>query len=203
MISSIVIFLFLLNPFGLFLYLGPVMKSLTNREFREVLLKASIISFMIFLVFAVLQDFLFDFIFDINFNSFRVFGGIIIFSIAYLFIMKGEKAFIQLKGSLMEIANQVALPYMVGAATISLVILMSEKFTLSLTILMLAIILAINHMIIMGMKFLRESLETRKHELVFDRMMDLLLRLNGFFLGAMGIDMVVSGIFNLSLLNGF
>src|SRR6056297_3359290 len=130
MISTILSFLFLLNPFALFLFLSPIMKSLTHREFINVLYKASIISFGIFLFFAVAKELLFEDVFNIHFESFKIFGGVIIFSIAYLFIMKGEQVFLQMKGNLSELANQVVLPYMVGAATISLVVIMFDKFNL-------------------------------------------------------------------------
>lgn len=176
------------------------MKSLTRREFIDVLSKASVISFGIFLFFAIAKELLFEHVFNIHFESFKIFGGIIIFSIAYLFIMNGERAFIQLKGNLHELANQVVLPYMVGAATISLVVIMFDRFNLWRTILLLFVILLINFLVIVGLKLFRDLLENKRQEFVFDRFMNVFLRLNGFFLGAIGVNMILSG---LDELNGF
>ncbi len=193
MISTILSFLFLLNPFALFLYFSPIMKSLTHKDFVSILYKASVISFGIFLFIAIAKELLFEHVFNIHFESFKIFGGIIIFSIAYLFIMNGERTFIQLKGGLHEVANQVVLPYMVGAATISLVVVMFDKFNLWRTILLLFVILLINFLIIICLKLFRDLLETKRQEFVFDRFMNIFLRLNGFFLGAIGVNMVLTG----------
>jgi multiple antibiotic resistance protein len=144
MIQTIAEFLVLLSPFALFLYLRPVMLELSHKDFIIVLLKATTISFVIFFIFLISGDFIFRQILNINFESFRIFGGIIIFSIAYLFIMKGQKAFFHLKGSLDNLASEIALPFFVGAATISLTILVGNRFSIIIGVILLAIILSIN-----------------------------------------------------------
>ncbi len=197
MIAAIFSFLVMLNPFALFLYLKPVMKDLSDGDFRAVFLKASIISFCVFLVFLIFGDLIFQQIFRINFESFRIFGGIVLFSFAYIFIVQGKKAFIQIKGDLHDLASEIALPFMVGAGTISLTIVMSEQLELWQGILALALIMFINFIIIMGLKQIRHRMSSKNIQSAFDKNMELLLRINGFFLGAIGIDMVVTGISNL------
>lgn len=49
----------------------------------------------------------------------------------------------------------------------------------------------------MGMKKIRGSMRSKNIQIAFDKNMELLLRINGFFLGAIGIDMIVTGISNL------
>ena len=197
MIAAIFSFLVMLNPFALFLYLRPVMNDLSDTDFRAVFLKASTISFSIFLVFLLLGDVVFEQIFRINFESFRIFGGIVLFSFAYIFIVQGKKAFIQIKGDLHDIASEIALPFMVGAGTISLTILMSQQLRLWQGALSLFLIMLVNFVMIMGLKQLRSGTRSRKVQMAFDKNMELLLRINGFFVGAIGIDMVVTGISNL------
>lgn len=197
MIAAILSFLVMLNPFALFLYLKPVMKDLSDADFRSVFLKASIISFSIFLVFLLFGDVVFQKVFRINFESFRIFGGIVLFSFAYIFIVQGKKAFIQIKGDLHDLASEIALPFMVGAGTISLTVLMAEELQLWQGILSLFLIMLINFVIIMGLKQIRRGMRSKQVQLAFDKNMELLLRINGFFLGAIGIDMVVTGISNL------
>lgn len=199
MIQTIAEFLVLLSPFALFLYLRPVMKELSNQEFVKVLLKATIISFVIFFIFLASGDIIFRHVLNINFESFRIFGGIIIFSIAYLFIMKGQKAFFHLRGSLDDLAAEIALPFLVGAATISLAILMGEKFSVGMGSILLSIILAINFFSILFLKYLRDRIEKKKFKVAFDKNMEVLLRLNGFFIGAIGINMIIRGIDTLYL----
>jgi multiple antibiotic resistance protein len=197
MLAAILSFLVMLNPFALFLYLKPVMGGLSDTDFRGVFLKASIISFSIFLVFLLLGDIVFQKVFRINFESFRIFGGIVLFSFAYMFIVQGKKAFIQIKGDLHDLASEIALPFMVGAGTISLTVLMSEQLVLWQGVVSLFLIMLINFVFIMGMKQIRRSMRSKRVQQAFDKNMELLLRINGFFLGAIGIDMVVTGIQNL------
>lgn len=197
MIAAIVSFLVMLNPFALFLYLKPVMKDLSDTDFRTVFLKASSISFCIFLVFLLFGDVVFQKVFRINFESFRIFGGIVLFSFAYIFIVQGKKAFIQIKGDLHELASEIALPFMVGAGTISLTILMAGQLKLWEGVISLLVVMLVNFLVIMGLKQLRSGMRSKKVQTAFDKNMELLLRINGFFVGAIGIDMIVSGISNL------
>lgn len=194
MLQTLIEFLVLLSPFALFLYLKPIMKDLSHREFLIVLLKANIISYIIFFIFLASGDFIFNNVLNIRFESFRIFGGIIIFSIAYLFIMKGQRGFFQLKGSLDDLAAEIALPFLVGAATISLTILMSHKFSLLTGSILLFCILAINFIVILLLKYLRDRITKQKFKIAFDKNLEILLRLNGFFIGAIGINMVIRGI---------
>ncbi|GHA61845.1 MarC family protein [Pontibacter akesuensis] len=197
MIAVILSFLVMLNPFALFLYLKPVMNDLSDADFRAVFLKASMITFFIYLVFLLFGDIVFQKVFRINFESFRIFGGIVLFSFAYIFIVQGKKAFIQIKGDLHDLASEIALPFMVGAGTISLTILMSEQLVLWQGVVSLVLIMLINFGIIMGLKQIRRGMRSKSVQTAFDKNMELLLRINGFFLGAIGVDMVVTGISNL------
>lgn len=197
MLSMIIAFLVMLNPFAMFIYLGPVMRELSHKDFMKVLFKASFISFCIFLFFLLIGDILFEKIFQINFESFRIFGGIVIFSLSYFYIVKGQKALIHMMESLDDLASEIALPFMVGAGTISLTLLMSHHYVLINSIIALMIILGVNYLFILGLKAIKDTIEKKKFRIAFDKNMEILLRLNGFFLGAIGINMIVTGIKNL------
>lgn len=194
MISAILAFLAMLNPFALYLYLRPTMKDLPFGEYSEALIKAGMISLSIFLLFAVLKTFIFSTILNIDFASFRIFGGIIVFTFAFLFIARGQKAFIQLKGNVDELASEIALPYMVGAGTISLSIIIRQDYGLFAAGWMLVVIMAINVATVIGLHAIRVSLEHRPSRKAFDYVMEILLRISGFFLGAIGVNMVLEGL---------
>jgi multiple antibiotic resistance protein len=200
MFSTIIAFLAMLNPFALFLYLSPLMKELEHKTFLKVLAKASIISLIICIAFFFIGTFIFESILQIHFESFRIFGGIIIFSFAYLFIVKGQKAFITLKTDLDDLASEIALPFMVGAGTISLSILINEKLSISNGLIALLIIFIINFLFIYILKFIRGEISKSKFRKAFDKNMEILLRINGFLVGAIGIDMIITGINNLFIL---
>lgn len=200
MLSSIIEILVMLNPFALFLYLEPIRKDLTHKSFMLVIFKATLISFFICLVFFFSGDVIFRRVFMIDFESFRIFGGIIIFSYAYFFIVKGQKALIMIKENLDDLASEIALPFMVGAGTISLSILLSQKHTMWIGALSLFIIFSVNFLVLFFLKKFRDSIEGKKFKTAFDKNMEVLLRLNGFFIGAIGINMVLTGIQNMFVL---
>lgn len=197
MINEIIAFLVMLNPFALFIYLQPIMKELESKDFKNVLFKASIISFLVFVAFLVVGDFIIKDLFQINIDSFRIFGGIIIFSMAYLYIVRGERALIVMKEDLDDLASEIALPFMVGSGTISLTILMNQNLSYTKGIIALFIILVLNYFIILSLKCFRDQISKSKFRVAFDKNMIILMRIVGFFIGAIGINMILSGIKNL------
>jgi multiple antibiotic resistance protein len=197
MLKTILSFIVMMNPFALFLYLTPIMKELKDKDFLVVLTKANIISYVIILFFILTGDFIFNSLFRIEFNSFRIFGGIVIFSFAYYYIVKGQKALIQLRGSLDDLAAEIAMPFMVGAGTISIAIIAAEEHTIMENMLLLPLILIINFTIIIGLKKIRDHIMQKRLRVAFDKSMGIFLRLTGFFVGAIGIDMILIGIQNL------
>jgi multiple antibiotic resistance protein len=196
MIAAIIAFLVLLNPFALFIYLQPVMRELSEKDFHKVLFKASLISFFIFALFVIAGDLIFQKVFQINFEAFRIFGGIIIFTLAYLFIIQGKKSLIAMKENLDDLASEIALPFMVGAGTISLCIVMSNKFSIPKGILLLSIIMVVHYIIIFLLVKIRK-LFGPELRIAFDKNMEIALRLNGLFVGAIGVNMIIVGISSL------
>jgi multiple antibiotic resistance protein len=194
MISAIIAYLVLLNPFALFLYLEPLMLDLSNRQFNIVLVKATIISFMITLIFFLFGDYLFQNILKIDIESMRILGGIVLFSFAYFNIVKGRKGFIQMKENLTDLASEIALPFMIGAGTLSLTIMMRHQLPFWIGVLSLLIIFSFNHIFVMLLKAFKDQISKRKFKVAYDKNMQILLRINGFIVGAVGIDMIVTGI---------
>jgi multiple antibiotic resistance protein len=196
MMASAVAFLVLLNPFALFIYLQPVMRELPTRDFLRVLFRASFISFMIFFFFSLTGEYIFKSILQINFEAFRLFGGIVFFSFAYIYIIHGKKSLIELKENLYDLASEIALPFMVGAATLSLSIIIGHKYSIANTAFILTFIMLVNFAIIATLMGIRAAMSA-KMKVAFDKTMELALRLNGFFVGAIGLNMVITAIDNI------
>ena len=195
--ASIIGFLIMLNPFALFLYLQPVMKDLEHKLFLKVLAKATFISGAIFFLFMVTGDLVFRKVFLIHFDSFRIFGGIVLFSFAYLYIVKGQKALVHMKEDLDDLASEIALPFMVGAGTISLSVILGTNYKVWFATILLVIVLIVKFIIILLLKRLKENLDRKRFRVAFDKVMEMLMRLMGFFLGSIGVNMIVVGIRNL------
>lgn len=191
--SIAIAFLVMLNPFALFVFLDPLRRNMEGMHFNRMLLRASMNSLMVFLVFYLLGDALFTKVFQINFDSFRIFGGIIIFTLAYRYIIISRKALIQFKQNINDLSIDVSVPFMVGAGTISLSILMGETaHQWFVGVFALVGVVALNHLIIISLGHARRLLSKRPD--MFDIYMDAVMRINIFFIGAIGIDMVITGI---------
>jgi len=196
MLKAIIGFLVLLNPFALYVYLQPVSRALDTWSFMKVLIRASLISFGIFVLFALAGEHIFTEIIQIRFESFRIFGGIVFFVIAVMYIVQGRKAIIQLEEDLYDLANTIALPFMVGAGTISYSVIIGHRFMPLRATVMLFAIMAITVACIFGLISLRRVF-TARLKIAFDKMMSIAMRLMGFFVGAIGVDMIITGIDNL------
>jgi multiple antibiotic resistance protein len=193
-LQLIVAFIILLNPFALFLYLKDVMDKLTYKDFIRVLVKATTISFLLCMLFATFGDRIFMDVFHINFQSFRIFGGIVIFSFAFLYIVTGHKTMIRANNSLDEIANELAMPFMVGAGVISVSVLMGHNHSYLMSSVQIGISLVVNLLIILLLHWLKVFISVKVSREAFEKVMSVVVRLLGFMLGAIGIDMIISGI---------
>jgi multiple antibiotic resistance protein len=186
--------LILLNPFALFLYMKGIMASLRHRVFLWVLFRASLISFFIYYFFALVGEWVFSNVFRIDFESFKVFGGLVLFYHAFVFIIKGGESMITLKGSLDELAAEIALPFIVGAGSISVCILIGNENNAAVTALQIAGALVVNYVVIIALKAAREFTKRKIDKDVFDKYMAILVRVIGFMVGAVGVDLVLHSI---------
>ena len=194
MVAAIVALLVMMNPFAIFIYMDPIMKSLHHRGFLMVFVKATAISFFVLLFFFLVGEVFFKNVLQINFDSFRIFGGIVVFSFAYLFIVSGRKAIIMMKENLDDLASEIAIPFIVGMGSISLIILFSKKLSVIEGIITVSAVLSANFIIILLLKLLRDKLPGKKLKVAFDKNMQVLMRIMGFFIGAIGIDLIIKGI---------
>lgn len=194
MLELIISFIAILNPFALFIYTLPLKKEQYLGDYISILVRASLISFIIFSLFALSGDAIFTRVLNVDFNSFRIFGGLVLIGFALSFIVQGKESFITTKGELSKLASEVALPFMVGAGTITLSIVLGRRLGATNSVLALALIMSLNLAIILALAVFRQKLRPAKMQEVLDKNLEILLRLNGFVVGAFGVDLVVSGV---------
>ncbi len=197
MLSYVLAFLVMLNPFALFVYVKNVREELPDSDYYKILVKANIQSFIIYTFFAVTGAFLFNSVFRIDFESFRIFGGIVLFSLGLVMIIQGRKSVITLKGSLDDIASEVAIPFIVGPGSITVSIIIGNDFSPFFAVGIIALAMLVSFYIVYILSIMRKRLLHEKARMTFDKKLGVFLRLNGFFIGSIGINMVVTGINNL------
>jgi len=196
MVEAIIAFLVLLNPIAMFIFLQPVIRKLSFSELLRVLAKASVGAFIIFALFALGGDIFFQKVLQVRFDSFRIFGGLVITYLSFVMIVQGKKSFINYNADHSLISGEIMMPLMVGAGTISLSILMGDSFGKARTVVALALVIAITYVFIAGLALLRKRV-IRRFARAFDRDMDMALRLIAFFAGTIGLDMIINGVQNI------
>ncbi|MBN1589342.1 MAG: MarC family protein [Pirellulales bacterium] len=190
---STVAFIAILNPFALSLYLASLMDDLERRQFFSVLFQASLISLVVFVLFAwcgepLLVDFL-----AVQPAALRVFGGLIFVVVAYNYVTQGYKATVFLRGDLDGLPSSIALPFMIGAGTITQAILTGKRHELLPAVLIITCTLVVCFVIVAAFKIVRDHMSGPR-ERVFLRYVNILARLNGLIIGAISIDMIAEGL---------
>jgi len=197
MFSFVLYLIIMVNPFAVFLYLDPVRDKFTKKEFFTIIAKATLISLFISLLFFYLGNTLIHDVFKIDFDSFRIFAGIIMFSFSYIFIIKWKKWYIEVRSKSEDIAPKIALPFMVWAGTMSLSLLFSQELSNREGLWIFTTAFALVFIALAFLTFVRMVLTHRHIKTFFDRMLEILLRINGFFVWSIWVYMIITSIKNI------
>jgi multiple antibiotic resistance protein len=192
-ISSIVLLLILLNPFLIIVYLIDIVKKKTVKEFSRILIRAGVISFIVFTSFAILGDTIFIHVFNANFASFQIFGGIVFLLTGIQFIFKGSASIKALRGESKHIAGAVAMPIFIGPGTISYSVIIGERLSKINATLAIAITIIVCVSIIMLLKKLHDRIRTKREELI-EQYIDIAGRVLALLLGTISIELIMTGI---------
>ena len=121
--KSMLLLLILLNPFLLIVYLIDLVQDLDRRGFSQVVIRASVNSSGVFILFALAGESIFSTLLQAHFESFQIFGGVIFLLIGIQFVFSGHKAMTKMRGNPEHVAGSIALPIMIGPGTVSACIL--------------------------------------------------------------------------------
>lgn len=194
--QELISFLAILNPFAVALYLRGVMDDLSYRTFARVLAEACLISLVAFWVFSVWGEFVLVNLLGVRPASMRIFGGVIFFVVGYNYVMKGYRTMELLRGSLEELPSAIALPFMIGAGTLTQSIIIGKRYGALMSLAILASGMAATFAVVITFNGLRHSMQGSR-EAVFDRYVNILVRINGLVIGAISAEMIVSGVHDL------
>lgn len=109
--------------------LYDVFDKLPVATFRRVVIRAGIISIVVFSLSAILGDIIFRVLLQAEFASFQVFGGVVFLMIALRFVFDGNTAIKGLRGESRHIAGSIAMPLMIGPGTIGARIVVGKRLT--------------------------------------------------------------------------
>ncbi len=192
-IRSTTLLFMLLNPFLMVVYMIDVYDKLPIPTFRNVVIRAGIISIIVFSIAAVLGDVLFRVLLQAEFASFQVFGGVVFLLIALRFVFEGNAAIKGLRGESRHIAGSIAMPLMIGPGTIGASIVVGKRLShvhavFSIT---LAVLASVGLMVVL--KYIHDYVRVRNEELV-QRYIDVAGRVTALVVGTFAIEMIMRGL---------
>jgi multiple antibiotic resistance protein len=192
-LKSMTLLLVLLNPFLVIVYLMDVVEKLSFIRFSRILMRAALISLIVFFVFAVLGDAVFSDIVHARFASFQIFGGVVFLLIGIKFVLRGDAAIEVLRGESEQLAGAIAMPVLIGPGTISASVIVGRRHDLptACAAILLAVFLTV--VIMMGLKRLHDYVRPRSEPLV-QRYIEITGRITALFVGTVSVEMIMRGI---------
>ena len=192
-IKSTALLLVLLNPFLLIVYLTDIVQKLGQREFGQVLLRASVISSIVFCSFAILGDAIFVRFMQVEFASFQIFGGIVFFLIGLQFVFRGPTAIDILQGESKHLAGAIAMPVFIGPGTISACVVIGKKHDPIVACIVVVFSVLVCAATLVLLKKLHDIVLPRK-EAIVQRYVEIAGRVTALIVGTIAIDMIMRGL---------
>ncbi len=192
-IKSTTLMLVLLNPFLLIVYLLDLVEELSKAEFARVLIRAGMISLIVFALVAVVGEKLFVDIFQVKFASFQIFGGLIFLIVGLRFVFVGYEAFKELRGKPGHISGSIAMPIMIGPATVSASVITGQRLDTPHALLSIFIALFLSVISMIFMKNVYEYIQWRNEKLVH-RYIEITGRVTALVAGMISVEMIMSGV---------
>lgn len=190
---SLLLLFVLLNPFIMSVYLMELVKGLTFSYFARQLIRAGMISFTIFLLFAWTGDAVFENVMQVRFSSFLIFGGIT-FLIAGIRLILGVGPPIQaLRPESGQVSAAIAMPFMVGPGTISASVVIGSRLNFPMAASAIGLALLFSVAAILLIKILHDFFRNRNEPLV-QRYSEIAGRVTALFVGSFAVEMIFTGI---------
>jgi small neutral amino acid transporter SnatA (MarC family) len=191
-LKSCSLMLALLNPFLLVVYLVDLMAKLDRREFRRVLLRAGLIAGGVFCSFTILGDAVFSRIIQAEFASFQIFGGLIFVLIGLQFVFRGPAAIEILRGESAHVAGAVAMPVLIGPATISASVIVGQRHDALLGCAAVLTAVGISLLLVFLLKALHDYVRPRQEPLI-ERYIEIAGRITALYVGTVAVEMIMQG----------
>ena len=191
--QSLLLIFILLNPFIMSVYLLSVIREVDIGQFTRIMIRAGLISFVVFFLFAWLGEVIFDNALQVRFHSFMIFGGITFLIIGVRLILGIGPPMSSINPKSSEIAGAIAMPFIVGPGTISASVIAGTRLGLlqSTLAIGLGLIMALSSIILF--KKVHDFVQTRKERYV-ERYVEIAGRITALFTGSFAVDMILRGI---------
>lgn len=192
-VQSFLLIFVLLNPFIMSVYLLSLIKEVQIGQFTHLMIRAGLISFCVFFLFAWLGEVIFDNVLQVRFLAFMIFGGITFLIIGVRLILGIGPPISSINPQSSEIAGAIAMPFIVGPGTISASVIAGTRLGLVMATLAVALGLICALGSIVVFKKVHDFVHTRKEKYV-ERYVEIAGRITALFTGSFAVDMILKGI---------
>lgn len=192
-LQSFLLIFVLLNPFILSVYLLSLIKGVDIKVFSQLMVRAGLISFLVFFLFAWLGEVIFDKVLQVRFAAFMIFGGITFLIIGVRLILGIGPPMETINPHSREIAGAIAMPFIVGPGTISASVIAGTRMGLFYSTLTIALALACALGAIILFKKIHDFVHARKERYV-ERYVEIAGRITALFTGSFAVDMILRGL---------
>ena len=182
----------LLNPFLMSIYLLDLIEKLEDETFFAALIRGVVIATIVFSVFAVGGDAIFSNVLQVRFASFLIFGGIVFLVVGLRFIQVGPEALSELRGNPEHIAGSIAMPFIIGPATVSASVLAGARLPILWAVGSIAAAMVVMVLGLLAIKWLHGVVRQRNASLV-ERYVDIVGRASALLIGTIAVDMILNG----------
>jgi len=191
-LNSTALLLIILNPFLVIIYVIGLVEELHLRTFASVLVRGGLVATAIFATFALLGDFVFAGFLQAEFASFQIFGGIIFLILGINFMLKGNQSLAAIRGPVHGAAAAVAMPILVGPASVSASVIIGKVLSPFLAVLAVVMAVGISVAVMIALKILHDRVKPR-HERLVERYVEVAGRLLAFVMGTYAVEMIMKG----------
>jgi small neutral amino acid transporter SnatA (MarC family) len=192
-LKSVGLLLVLLNPFLVIVYLIDVLEKLDKKKFTVVLIRAGVISVIVFWCFALVGDAIFSDLVQAQFASFQIFGGIIFLLIGLQFVFRGPNAIEMLRGESEHLTGAIAMPVIIGPGTISASVVIGKRLPPAQACGAVLVALIVSILIMIILKLIHDFVRS-KHERLIARYIEIVGRITALFVGTISVEMIMQGL---------
>jgi multiple antibiotic resistance protein len=190
---SFLLLFVLLNPFIMSVYLLDLVKTLDISQFAGQLVRGSLISLVVFLLFARAGEAIFQDVMQVHFASFLIFGGITFLIIGIRLILGVGPPVELLHPKSGQVSASIAMPLIVGPGTISASVLAGSRLSFLAAALVIVLALSTSVAAILLIKMLFDFVRTHNEPLV-NRYAEIAGRATALFTGSFAIEMIFLGV---------
>ncbi len=193
LVESASLLLVILNPFALVVYLVDILHEHPLKTIGAMMGRASLISGVVFGIFALGGNRIFTDVLHIQFAAFQVFGGIVFLVIGLKFMVAGGETVTVLRGPPEHLAGAIAMPFMIGPGTVSAAVLAGAHLSYWMALIAIALALVGTVVIILVAKVIFDGVRKRSAALV-ERYVDILGRVAAVLVGTIAVEMIFDGL---------